>query len=217
MLILHVYEVVIATGLPNYIGALGQLPSNVCLCEWEALLCNAEDTITVHCLKLRFPVGYYGPIPTPTVSNHSSTLHHPHDVAAYITKEVSQGAMRGTYDALPFNPWCQVNALLMSPKKDIHLQRVVMTPPSQRHHQGLVPTPLDPGNWPLICLKAQGRYFIDVNLPVGLGWAAIYCQNITTLVVRVLKEEGINTLAYTDDFGGMAQDCDTVQCHFMWL
>ena len=118
---LHVYEVVMATGLPNYTGACFQLPSIICFSEWEALAHSAEDTITVDCLKFGFPVGYKGPIPTAAVRNHSWALHHPCDVAAYITKQVNEGVMLRPYEAPLFTPWCRVNVLLTKPKKDSHL------------------------------------------------------------------------------------------------
>ena len=58
---------------------------------------------------------------------------------------------------------------------------------------------MNPGDWPLICLKAQGKYFTNFNLPFGFRWDAACCQDITTLDVQALKKEGITTLAYIDD------------------
>ena len=65
--------------------------------------------------------------------------------------------------------------------------------------------PLDPADWPLVCLKAQGKYFVDVSLPFGLCWAAACCQDVTTLITRALKEEGIKVLAYINDFRRVAR------------
>ena len=61
--------------------------------------------------------------------------------------------------------------------------------------------PLDPGDWPLICLKAHSRYVINVNLSLHSACGSC-CQDITTLIVRALKEEGTNTMAYIDDLRG---------------
>ena len=83
---LHIYEKVTATNLPNYSTAHCQLPSNFQFKESEALIQNPEDATTVDCLKFGFPVGYQGLIPTPTVTNHSSVIHHPGDITAFITK-----------------------------------------------------------------------------------------------------------------------------------
>ena len=87
------------------------------------LVRNPEEARTVDCLKYRFPVGYEGPVPTPAASNHALAVHHPRDMAAYITKEVSE---LGPYNAPSFIPWCQVNAFLTRPKKDSQLCQVVM-------------------------------------------------------------------------------------------
>ena len=73
-----------------------------------------------------FPVGYEGPVPTPTFHNHPSAVHHSNDVVAYIMKELGEGAMLGPFDQPPFTPWTQTNPLLTRPKKDFHLRRVIM-------------------------------------------------------------------------------------------
>ena len=101
---LHVYEVVTAARLLNYLGAYCQLPSNLQLSEREALVCTLEDVLTFECLQFRFLVIYEGLSPTPAANNHSSVFNHPCDVAAYITKEVGEGAMLGLYNTLPFTP-----------------------------------------------------------------------------------------------------------------
>ena len=77
--------------------------------------------------------------------------------------------------------------------------------------------PLDPADWQLICLKAQGKYFVDVSLSFGLHWAAACCQNVTTLINRALKEEGIEVLSCIDDFGRVAQDKNLACRHFKQL
>ena len=73
---------------------------------------------------------------------------------------------------------------------------------------------LDPVNWPLVCLKAQGKYFVDMSLPFGLCWVAACCMDVTTLITRALMEEGIKVLAYIDDFGGVAQGKNLAGRHF---
>ena len=75
--------------------------------------------------------------------------------------------------------------------------------------------PLDPADWPLVCRKTQGRYCIDISLLFGLCWATACCQGITRLIIRVLKEEDINVMAYIDDI--VTQDKDTVQRQFNHL
>ena len=73
-----------------------------------------------------FRVGDEGPVSTPVANNHASALQHPHDVVAYVTKELKDGAILSKYDELQFIPWYQVNALLTRQKKDSHLHRVIM-------------------------------------------------------------------------------------------
>ena len=63
--------------------------------------------------------------------------------------------------------------------------------------------PLDPCDWPLVCHKAQWHFFIVISLPFSLCWVAACCQDVTNLVVRVLREEDrVNPLAYINDFFG---------------
>ena len=58
---------------------------------------------------------------------------------------------------------------------------------------------------------------MDVSLPFGLRWAAACCQDVTTLITRALKEDGIEVLAYIDDFGGVAQGKNLAGKHFNQL
>ena len=68
--------------------------------------------------------GYEGP--TPTFHNNYSAVTHKADVAAYILKELEEGAMLGPFDFPPFYPSTQTNPLLTRPKRDSHLRRVIM-------------------------------------------------------------------------------------------
>ena len=58
---------------------------------------------------------------------------------------------------------------------------------------------------------------MDVSLPFGLHWAAPCCKYVTTLITRALKEEGIEVLAYIDDFGWVAQGKNSACRHFKEL
>ena len=88
-----IYNKVTEVGLPNYHGAQLQLPSNMCVPEWEALPHMAEDTTLINFLKYGFPVVYEGPVPTPADHNNASALQHPRDVANYVLTEIEKGAM----------------------------------------------------------------------------------------------------------------------------
>ena len=113
-------------GLPNYLGDRLQLPSNMHFSKWEALACTEEDTTLINFLKYGFTIGYEGPMLTPTDHNHTSTMHPPRDVAAYVLGELEEGAMLGLFEVDLFVPWCQVNTLPTFPEKDSHVRRVIM-------------------------------------------------------------------------------------------
>ena len=55
-------------------------------------------------------------------------------------------------------------------------------------------------------------YFVNISLLFGLRWVAVCCQDVTLLMVRVLKEEGVSALNYIDDLGRMALDVPTSAC-----
>ena len=38
---------------------------------------------------------------------------------------------------------------------------------------------LDPADWPLMCITAGDRYYMDVSLPFSLRWAATCFQDVT--------------------------------------
>ena len=77
-----VYDEVTAAGLPNYLEACPQLPSNLHFREWEALALTEDDTRLIDFLKYNFPMGYDVPVPTLADNNHASAMHHPQDMAA---------------------------------------------------------------------------------------------------------------------------------------
>ena len=60
--------------------------TNLNLDKWAAICTTGVDALTLEYLTVKFPAGYEGPVPTPTLHNHPSAVHHSSDVAAYITK-----------------------------------------------------------------------------------------------------------------------------------
>ena len=84
--LLHVYEAVMAFGVPNSKGAITPHPSNLHFEEWQKIAHTREDDITISYLTFGFPARYEGPVPTPSHANHPSANKHCGDVAAYITK-----------------------------------------------------------------------------------------------------------------------------------
>ena len=49
-------------------------------------------------------------------------------------------------------------------------------------------------------LKVQDRYFIDLSLLFGLRWTVSSCQDVTSLVVKSLKNNGVQDLSYINEF-----------------
>jgi hypothetical protein len=123
---LEVYSKVKATGLPNYIKARVQLPTNFNFDAWERHTRDYADKQVVDFLKFGFPTSYYGPVPDPTADNHASALQHPRQVDKYTTTETAAGAMLGPFKEPPFVPWCQTNPLMSRPKKDSSDRRIIM-------------------------------------------------------------------------------------------
>ena len=76
---------------PNFMGARIMLPSNLNFHEWHAIAQSPYDKETVEFLQYDFAVGFVGPTPTPSTSNHLSANCHPLYVAIYIAKEVGEG------------------------------------------------------------------------------------------------------------------------------
>ena len=118
--LLGLFSAVTCHSQPNFCRACLLVPTNLHLQEWSSICSTVEDDLTLVFLTFGFPTGYEGPVPTPTFSNHASAVKHHHDVAAYITKELGEGAMLDPFDNSPFFPWTQTNPLLTRPNKDSH-------------------------------------------------------------------------------------------------
>ena len=52
------------------------IPTNINLDEWASLCTMKEDGITLSYLTYGFPVGYEGPVTTPSFTNHTSAVNH---------------------------------------------------------------------------------------------------------------------------------------------
>ena len=77
--------------------------------------------------------------------------------------------------------------------------------------------PLIPADWPLICFCFEGRFFVDVNLPLGFRWAASHSQDATNIICRELRRQGLSLLNDIADFGGVAPSKSTAKSHFPQL
>ena len=50
--------------------------------------------------------------------------------------------------------------------------------------------PLDPGDWPLVCVRFQGAYYTDISLPFGMCLAAVHFKDDTSIITRELNRNG---------------------------
>ena len=110
---------------PNFWRARIPVPTNLNIGNWAALCVTEEDDLVLQYIQFGFPAGYEGPVPTSTFHNHPSAVHHSSDVAAYMSKELREGAILGLFDHPAFSPWTQTNPLLTRPKKDSYLRPCV--------------------------------------------------------------------------------------------
>lgn len=124
--LVRIYDVVRATGVPNFQQARLPLPHALNMPAWRHHLLDYTDHALCDYLEFGWPMNYV-PLrpPTPTLSNHGSATAHVQHVLDYVNKETQLGALLGPFEAPPFWPWSQVNPLMTAPKKDSDARRVI--------------------------------------------------------------------------------------------
>ena len=122
---MDIYERVKATGVPNHQGARIPLPRGLNIPTWRRLTADHQDTSLIDLLEYGFPLGYEGPIPTLSYSNHMSATCYPDHVQAYLQTETSAGAMLGPFRDLPFS-WTQISPLMTRPKRNSYQRRIIV-------------------------------------------------------------------------------------------
>ena len=124
---LDIYDLVRATGVPNYMGARIRIPSQINWDAWDALLYGYHDAEVADFLRFGWPGGYTAPTPpTPSDRNHPSAVMFPDQVQKFLDKEVDMGAMLGPFPSPPFYPWSQVSPLMSVEKKDTTSRRIII-------------------------------------------------------------------------------------------
>ena len=124
---LQLYDIVRATGVPNYLSARVRVPSEINCDSWDSLLDGYYDSEISDYLRFGWPGGYTAPTPpTTNANNHPSALMFPDQVQEFIDKEVGLGAMLGPFTAPPFTPWSQVSPLMTVEKKNSSSRRVII-------------------------------------------------------------------------------------------
>lgn len=123
-----IYRAVLASGLPNAIGACIQLPTELNLEAWDRNLSSSpEDRELMNYIRCGFPLGYMGPVSDSRgIPNHSSALKYPGHVSKFVTKELSLGGIVGPMDKPPFREWCHVSPLMSREKKGTDDRRIII-------------------------------------------------------------------------------------------
>ena len=82
-----IYSRVVELGLPNFIGDRIPVPSNLNIKAWSQLAVTPQQCQVMEFLTFGYPVGFEGPLPTPT-GNHDSARDHTQDIAQFINREI---------------------------------------------------------------------------------------------------------------------------------
>ena len=57
----------------------------------------------------------------------------------------------------------------------------------------------DPGDWPLLCIKWNGKWLCDITMPFGARGSSMHMQRIARAIVRILESKGVTCKMYLDD------------------
>lgn len=57
----------------------------------------------------------------------------------------------------------------------------------------------DPLDWPLLVVRLEGKYYVDMALPFGTRVSSLYLQQLADFIVGVIQSRGIRSLMYLDD------------------
>ena len=147
--------------------------------KWSEYVDIYNDHSLPMMLNYSFPSGHQGAIvPAVGLDNHASAKRNPKQVANFIDKEKTLGAMAGPFEDTPFSPWFRSNPLLTRPKRDSKELRVVLdlsfpfgaginTGIAKNELDGLafklkLPTPLDLAN--LIVEMGRGCHLFKIDM-----------------------------------------------------
>ena len=107
---IKVYDVVRATGVPNYLGAQIPLLHGLKIDVWRRLLndFNYHDVLLCDLLEFGFPLGIDRSDShwlIPSTDNHPSALFNVHALRDYLITETELLALVGPFDCPPFHPF----------------------------------------------------------------------------------------------------------------
>ena len=108
----------------------------------------------------------------------------------------------------------QVAALLLSghavqllPPLSKHAYRQIVEFRSRRIQAAVCMAP----SIPLLGLKLNVKYFLDISLPCGAGLPPLECARTTRALVRLLRKEDFYRHCYLDDFIGLEATKDKAE------
>ena len=73
---------------------------------------------------------------------------------------------------------------------------------------------VDPLDYPLLCIKHDGAYYVDICPSFGCRASGQAQQRVSNAVFHLMSRENFNVLAYVDDFCGVARHPQTAKASF---
>lgn len=135
------YDKIKAHCKPNFLGARVQVERGLDLEAWDIALAHYHDKEICRYLRYGWPLGFHKCVPPLSLEeNHQSAIQHIGDVRAFVSKELSLGALVGPFDTQPFTPWLRVSPVMTRPKRDSKVRRVIVDmsyPPGQGVNNGI--------------------------------------------------------------------------------
>ena len=124
---IHIYNSVRSTGVPNCLASRLAIPSNLNLEAWAKYAMNTQgDRQLIDFARYGFPLGYLGP-PSDTThtNNHPSATNVSTHVDRFVAEELAEGAFQGPFKSAPFVEWSHVSPIMTRPKTGSTKRRVI--------------------------------------------------------------------------------------------
>lgn len=206
------YERIRATHQPNFSKAKCSVASGLNIAAWEQALKGYHDYELCEYLKYGWPLGYHKQAPPRSIEeNHTSAQQHLHHVRSFIQKELSFGALLGPFSAPPFDPWTRCSPVHGCSYTLPSIGDLVIK--LQQHGPGALvwkadlarayrQLRVDPLTTPLLGMKVDGKYYVDLCPPFGCRTSSAACQRVSNALTYLMGKKQYFTLAYLDDYAG---------------
>ena len=73
---------------------------------------------------------------------------------------------------------------------------------------------VDPLDWPLMCMKWDGAYYVETLMPFGARSSSCNMQRVASMITRILGQEGIKARMYLDDLIVVAETKKEAEVHY---